>query len=339
MKSIILLTFMISTLFGITVQDMFKRDVTINAYEKIVCLGPGALRLVSYLQLQDKLVGIEKIEQKYDLKSPYRAILNKKRIKNLPIIGQGGPAKMPNLETLITLKPDVIFTSFMSKEQVELIQKKTKIPVVVLSYGASYGGGKNIGKLQAIKNSLHLIAKITHKEKRFKELREFIEEQEKELKSLNLNSTKLYVGGVAYKGAQGITSTESGYPPFELLGLKNDVLQNQKGHYFINLEALLEFNPKVVFLDLLGKKLISEELTKKKNIFNSIYAFKKDQVFWLYPSNFYNANVENIFVNSWLIASYLNKDIDFKAKQKEIYKVFLGKQGFDTFVKNNPYKL
>ncbi len=45
---------------------------------------------------------------------------------------------MPNLETLVSIKPDIIFTSILSLEQVNLIQNKTKIPVVALSYGASY---------------------------------------------------------------------------------------------------------------------------------------------------------------------------------------------------------
>ena len=128
-----------SSLLSITIQDMFDRKVEIKDTKKIVCLGPGALRLVSYLNLQDHIVGIEKLEKKYDLKAPYRTILDKKTLQSLPVVGQGGPGKMPNLETLISLNPDIIFTSFLSKEQVELIQKKTNIPVVVLSYGATYG--------------------------------------------------------------------------------------------------------------------------------------------------------------------------------------------------------
>ncbi len=328
-----------SSLLSITIHDMFDRKVEIKDTKKIVCLGPGALRLVSYLNLQDHIVGIEKLEKKYDLKAPYRTIFDKKTLQSLPVVGQGGPGKMPNLETLISLNPDIIFTSFLSKEQVELIQKKTNIPVVVLSYGATYGGVKQDNKLQSIKNSLKLIAKITQKQTRANELIEFINQQEKELSSLTLTNKKVYIGGIGYKGIQGITSTESSYPSFELLHLKNDILEDQKGHFFINKEALLSYNPQIIFLDYLSKKIINEELEKDKKIFNSITAFQQKQVYWLYPYNFYNTNIENVFINSWLIASYLQKDIDFQAKQKEIYKMFLGKRGFEIFEKNNPYKL
>lgn len=329
-----------SSLLSITIQDMFDRKVEIKDTKKIVCLGPGALRLVSYLNLQDHIVGIEKLEQKYDLKAPYRTILDKKTIQSLPVVGQGGPGKMPNLETLISLKPDIIFTSFLSKEQVELIQKKTNISVVVLSYGATYGGEKQDSKLQSIKNSLNLIAKITQTQTRANELIEFINQQEKELSSLTLTNKKVYIGGIGYKGIQGITSTESNYPSFELLHLKNDILlKEQKGHFFINKEALLSYNPQIIFLDYLSKKIINEELEKDKRVFNSITAFQQKQVYWLYPYNFYNTNIENLFINSWLIASYFQKDIDFRAKQKEIYKMFLGERGFEIFEKYNPYNL
>jgi len=328
-----------SSLLSITIQDMFDRKVEIKDTKKIVCLGPGALRLVSYLNLHENIVGIEKLEKKYDLKAPYRAIFNKATIKSLPVVGQGGPGKMPNLETLISLNPDVIFSSFLSKDQVELIQKKTKIPVIALSYGATYGGVKKDSKIQAIKKSLKLIAKITQKESRATNLIEFINRQEKELSSLTLTNKKVYIGGVGYKGAQGIISTESNYPSFELLNLKNDILKNKKGHFFINKEALITYNPQIIFLDYLSKKIINEDVKKNKNIFDSITAFKEKQVYWLYPYNFYNTNLENVLINSWLIASYFQKDINFQTKQKEIYEMFLGEKGFEVFKKDIPYKI
>lgn len=152
--------FVSAFLYGQVFTDTQGRKVNIEKTNKIVALGPGTLRVLTYLGLQDKLVGIEKFELKFDIKSPYRAVLDKKRIKKLPIVSQGGPNKMPNLETLIKVKPDILFTSFFSKEQVELTQSKTKIPVIVLSYGVSYGGGKNESKLNAIKKSLKLVEDI-----------------------------------------------------------------------------------------------------------------------------------------------------------------------------------
>ena len=339
MKIFILTALLFHIVFAMDVQDMMGRDVKIKQNKKIVCLGPGALRLAAYLNLQDRLVGIEKLELKYDLRSPYRAVLDKETIRSLRVVGQGGAGRMPNLETLAEVNPDIIFTSFLSNEQVSLIQDKTKIPVVALSYGSTYGGSKNESKLDAVKRSLKLMGKITSKEKRADELVKFMQVQQKTLASLKPPLKKVYIGGIGYKGAQGITSTESGYPPFKLLNLKNGVLENTKGHFFINKEALLSYNPQVIFLDRLGKKIVQEQIKRNKRIYDNIEAFKKSRVYWLYAYNFYNTNIENVFINSWMIASYAGLEIDIKQKQKQIYKIFLGEKGLQTLQKLKPNKI
>ncbi len=337
----ILLAMVLSTvfLFGIDVKDMFGRDVHIKENKKIVCLGPGALRLASYLGLQDRLVGIEKTELKFDLKAAYRATFDKKTIKALPIVGQGGPGKLPNLETLVSLQPDIIFTSFLSKEQIDLISTKTKSVVVALSYGATYGGEGDKSKLVAVKKSLKLMAKIMDKQKRAEELISFMKVQEEKLSLLKLASKKIYIGGIGYKGAQGITSTESAYPSFKLLSLDNEILQGKRGHLFINKEALLAYDPQIIFLDLLGKKIVKEEIAQNKRVFQSIDAFKNQKVFWLYPYNFYNTNIENVYINSWMISSYFGQDVKLEDIKKEVYTKFLGKKAYKTLQKSKFYKL
>lgn len=319
---IILLNF---TLNAKTFIDMYNREVEVTNNNKIVCLGPGTLRLITYMQLEKKLVGIEKKELRFSPNSAYSLVLDKKFIKSLPIVGQGGPGKMPNLETLINLKPDIIFTSILSPKQVALIQEKTKTPVIALSYGSNYSGKNNKeDKIEAVKKSLLLIAKIMDKQNRANELISFMNKQKEALRKVKIDDKAVYVGGVAYKGLHGITSTESDYPAFKLLNIKNPILQNHIGHAFVNKETLLSFNPEVIFLDSVSKKIILEEIEKDKAIYKHIKAFKNNNIYWLYPSNFYNTNIENIYINSWLIASYFGKNIDIKKVKKRVYEKFLG---------------
>ena len=88
--------------FSTTIKDMQNRDITLpKEIKKIVAIGPGALRLIFMLNAKDMLVGIEKIEHKAISFSEYRTILGKEKIQSLPIIGVGGPNKLPNLEKLI----------------------------------------------------------------------------------------------------------------------------------------------------------------------------------------------------------------------------------------------
>ncbi|MBN2833116.1 MAG: ABC transporter substrate-binding protein, partial [Campylobacterales bacterium] len=157
MKKILsLLLLFAPMLFSQTYTDMLGREVSLEKSDKIVCIGPGALRLAVYLGLETRLVGIEKTEKDPSLLSPYRTFLGKEKISKLPIIGTGGPGKMPDLEALLVAKPDFIIASFVDKNQLELISSKTNIQLIAISYGASYGGTSK-KNLEDIKNSLLLL--------------------------------------------------------------------------------------------------------------------------------------------------------------------------------------
>ncbi|MEJ5167526.1 MAG: ABC transporter substrate-binding protein [Arcobacteraceae bacterium] len=324
MRIVVFFVILCSYLSGAVIKDMLQREVVIKENQKIVAIGPGALRLITYMNLQDRVVGVENIELSFDTKSTYRVALDKNTMANLPVIGEGGAGKMPNLEALIGTDADIIFASFVSFEQIEMIQSKTKIPVVSLSYGAGYGSTTNQDKLDDVKKSLLLIGEIMGNTQRAKELIEYMGGLEQEIKTLIKNDKKVYIGGIGYKGARGITSTENNYPSFELLGLKNAIVSPISGHIDISFEELISINPDFVFLDMLGKKIIDEEIVSKKPLINLLDAYKNNKILWLYPYNFYNTNIENIYINSYIIASHFGADINIEAKQQEIFTKFFG---------------
>lgn len=306
--------------------DMLGRSVAIEKAEKFLFLGPGALRMGTYLGLQDSLAGVERFEQRplVQSPSPYRTHLGVDFLKKLPVVSEGGPGKMPNLEAIIVANPDVIFTSFFDKNQISQIQSKTGIPVIALSYGASYGGTSN-KNIEDIKASLLLIGEITNKQTRAKELVDFIAAQEVELAKISLPAKSIYIGGVPYKGIQPITSTEVNYPPFELLGLKNSVFANKpdaKGHQFIDFEALLAANPEIIFIDSLSKSKISDDYEAKKSLYNSLNAYQNGKVIEVLGFNNYSTNVENLLVIAWQIASHLGEQIPLHVKATEIFEAF-----------------
>jgi iron complex transport system substrate-binding protein len=305
---------------------MLGRSVDINSAEKFLFLGPGAMRLGTYMGLQNKLAGIERFEQRplVASPSPYRTYLGLDFFQKLPVVSEGGPGKMPNLEALIVAKPDVIFTSFFDKNQIAQIESKTGIPVIALSYGASYGGTSN-KNLEDIKASLLLIGEISNTQKRAQELVDFIALQENELSKISLPSKSIYIGGVPYKGIQPITSTEVNYPPFELLGLTNSVFASMpeaKGHQFIDLEALLKTNPEIIFIDSLSKSKITEDYQAKKALFDTLQAYQNGTVVEVLGFNNYSTNVENLLLIAWQIASYLGYDISLHVKAQEIFEAF-----------------
>jgi len=303
----------------LTFTTLFSSQI--KKIDKIIAIGPGALRLVTILDSSDKIIGLEKMEHRSIGFSEYRSIIGKKKILSLPIIGAGGPNKLPNLETLIRLKPDLIVASFIDKKQLSIITKKTGIPTISLSYGLGYGGVKN--KTEAIKNSILILGKILDKNERANKIVNFMNQEEKELKKYPIKNQNIYIGGIGFKGAHGITSTEKKYPSFELLNIINPLAKNAKSnHIMIQEESLILQNPDFIFLDLFGKKIINENFKKKKALYSSLKAFKNKNISWLLPYNFYNTNISNVYINSWIILLKLGYKIDIESKMHKIYDTF-----------------
>ncbi|AFL69481.1 ABC transporter substrate-binding protein [Sulfurospirillum barnesii] len=339
MKKILSLLLLFATmLFSQTYTDMLGRKVSLEKSDKIVCIGPGALRLAVYLGLENRLVGIEKTENDPSALSPYRTFLGKEKISKLPIIGTGGPGKMPDLEALLVAKPDFIIASFVDKNQLELIASKTNIPLIAISYGASYGGTSK-KNLDDIKNSLLLLGDITHTSQRAHALVAFIKAQEEALGAISLPSQKLYVGGIGYKGVQGLTSTEATYPPFELLGLKNSVFEGTttQGHQFIELEALMKNDPDIIFIDLFGKQKVEQDYLTQKALYDTLKAYKTGNVKEILGFNFYSTNVENLLVIAWQIAAHLGAPVDVNEKAHAIFNAFYTEPKGSVLLESLPY--
>ena len=181
------------------ITDMLGREVEVpKDVNKIVCVGPGCLRLITYLKATDKVVGVEDAEKKWDIYGrPYR--IAHPELAELPTIGQGGANPKPNPEELLKVKPDVVFACYLTKEQANDLQQKTGIPVVVLSYG----------KLATFNNkelfdSIELAGKILGKEGRASEVVKFIKDCQTDLneRTKNISDDKkptVYVGGIGFK--------------------------------------------------------------------------------------------------------------------------------------------
>lgn len=317
-RAFALLFLAFGSVFG--VSDMLGREVNVQKTNKIVFIGPGALRFGVYLGVTDRVVGIEAREKQQSTHAPYSTVVKAKNLDNKPIIGEGGPGKIPTMEALITSKAELIIASFVSKENMDLIEQKTKIPV----FGIDYGDGKSAKSMELVKQSLLKLGEILGAKTRADELVTFMNNEEKIFKSLNLAPKSLYIGGVSYKGSWGIASTEGRYLPFELLGVANAVAQGQSGHLFLDLEKIAEVDPDIVFVDVGGEKIITDEINNKKEFFDSLKAFKNGQFYKVAPFNFYNTNIENCYFIAWQVASKLGAKVDLDTKKAEIYKKFLG---------------
>ncbi len=322
----------------VEVVDMLGRKVTVpEKVERVVCVGPGALRLIVYLQATDKVVGVEDAEKEWSpYGRPYR--IAHPELAKLPIIGQGGPSPVPHPESIVKVNPDVIFATYVDAQQADNLQQKTGIPVVVLSYGelATFDN-------EQLFDSIMLAGRILGKEKRAEEVVEFIKRSVRDLnnRTKGVESKTVYVGGVGYKGQQGIESTECKFPPFVAVNARNVVDElKREGHVFVDREKILEWNPEVIFIDENGLALIKDDYSKNPDFYRSLTAFKNGKVYGILPFNYYTTNVGTAIADAYYIGKVLYpdkfKDIDPVKKADEIFEFLVGKPVYGEMLKEYP---
>lgn len=302
------------------IVDLAGRKVgTPEKINKIVAVGPGALRLIAYLEAEDKVVGIEEFEKR-NQKRPY--ILAKKELLKLPVIGPqfGGDA-----ELIAAQDPDLIIASYLTKAQMNTLQKKTLIPVVSINDGSP---GSMTEK--ELKESLKFLAEILDERKRAEELINFFNQSKLELKSkgsASQSAVKVYIGGIGNKGAQGITSTESNYPPFRYLDLKNIIEEKNKNNFTISKEKLLLEDPEFIFIDQGGIELVKKDL--KREEFKYLKAYQENKIYQLLPYNHYTTNFATMLADAYYISKIIYpekfKNLKVEEKADQIYKKFVGK--------------
>lgn len=317
------------------IVDGTGRTVAVpDKISRIICSGPGALRLITYFNAQDLVVAVDDMEtagKQFDAR-PY-AIANP-QYKNLPVFGEfrgnDDPEKILGLAT----PPQVIFKTYptMGYDPVELSQK-TDIPVVVLGYG-------NLAvQRDIIYQSLRIIGRVLDREERADALIGFFDSQVDELNQRTAaieHKKTCFVGGIAHKGPHGFLSTEPNYPPFEFVNAANianssDVKVQNLSHSTFSKEKLLDENPDVLFLDLstlqMGEDHGGLYELKTDPVFQALDAVADGRVYGVLPYNWYSQNFGSILADAWYVGKVLYPDpfadVDPVAKADEIYQFLL----------------
>ena len=325
------------------ITDASGRQVRIpETVEHVICSGPGALRLLTYLGAKDKIVGVDDMEKqrpRFDAR-PY-ALANP-QFKNYPIFGEFRGHDHPERILTLTPLPEVIFKTYpkMGHDPVALSQK-TGIPVIVLNYG-------NLGKhRKAFFHSLRIMGAVKGKSEREKNVVAFFEGMIADLQSRTVDIPKekrptCFVGGIAYRGPHGFQSTEPIYPPFALVNALNlartpVMSDNALQHSSIAKEKIVAWDPDILFLDLstlqMGEDAGGLFELKTDPAYQSLTAVQKGKVYGVLPYNWYTRNFGSVLANAYFIGKLLYPekfaDIDPAAKADDIYTFLVGKPVFE----------
>ena len=125
----------------VTVTDMIGREVTVapGSYQRVVCIGAGALRMYSYIGDTALLCGVEDIDnttladrpKMFDgVARPY-VLAYGDVFAALPSCGVGGPnAQAAEAEKILSCQPDIIISEYEDVEKADALQQQVGVPVI-----------------------------------------------------------------------------------------------------------------------------------------------------------------------------------------------------------------
>ncbi|NLX18747.1 MAG: iron ABC transporter substrate-binding protein [Desulfobulbus sp.] len=325
-----------------TVVDALGRTVVVpDAVERVICSGSGSLRLLCYLQAQDRVVAVDDIETKRNEFDARPYALANPQLKQLPVFGQFRGQDNPEVILTLDPQPQVIFKVFMGMgNRPDELQAKTGIPVVAVDSGDL---GLHRSQFAA---SVRLMGEVLGKSERAEELLSYFDKTISDLRTRTADipperRPSVYLGGVAFKGPHGLQSTEPAYPPFLFIGARNPAFQGTGKNVsssMIAKEQIVSWNPDYLFVDLstlqMGQHAGGLYELRTDPAYTSLQAVADDRVFGVLPYNWYAQNFESILANAYFIGKTLYpdrfEDTDPAVKADEIYTFVVGKPVFSA---------
>lgn len=321
-----------------TVVDCYGREVEIPAEVKtVVCTGSGALRMVCYLQCADMLAGVEDTDKHYET-STLRdyAHVYYETLQDLPAIGKGGgTANTAYVEELIALQPDVILSGY-SQEALEDLARTTGIPCVsVRALSVNFID-------ESFYTAMEVAADVLGAQDRCEAVLAYIDACKADLSARTADIPEAdkplcYTGAVTYSGTHGFTGTYSNFGPFLAIGARNAADRaDTEGYYDADPEAILTWDPEVIFLDPGSLDLVEEEYDANPGFFDALTAVQEGRVYACVSYNNYSTNVGYAIADAYYAGSVLFPeqfaDIDIAAKTDEILEFLLGRGYYDDMV-------
>jgi len=326
---------------SITVSDMVGRqvEVTPGSYQRIVCIGAGALRLYSYIGDCNLLSGVEDIDNEtlsqrpkmFDgVARPY-FIANKDVFSTLPSCGVGGPnAQAAEAEKILSCNPDLIISEYEDSDKANALQAQVGVPVITLKVGSSGVWGENLT------NTFNLLGKVLNKQSRAQELNDYIASEKQKIVNLTKDVTTkptTYICGLGNWGTTNHLWTAQNYNSFNIANIKNAItdltangIQKIEEEKFVSLGSSIE----VMIIDAAAVKNIKPLYKQDPTMFSSVKAWNEGEVYLQMAYNAYYTNIELALVNTWYNAKVvypsLFEDLDIKAKTNEVTRMFNGKE-------------
>lgn len=326
-----------------TVTDLIGREVDLipGSYERVVCIGAGALRMYSYIGDMSRICGVEDIDnlqmdtrpKVFDSSARPYILAYGDLLSGLPSCGTGGPnAQTAEAEKILSCSPDIVISEYEDTEKENALQEQLGVPVVTLK--ASPGGVFT----EEFSASIRLLGKIFGREEKAETLISFVETETAEITRRTSGIPEeekpvVYICGLGSWGTTNHLMTSESFPAFSVANIKNAVTGlGIKGIGPIEEEKFISLGESVdiMFIDSAAIKNIKPFYEQDRSLFELCRAWRDGEVYLEMAYNAYYTNYEIALANAWFMAKTVYperfSDIEITAKLNEITKVFLGKE-------------
>ena len=309
----------------LTLVDKEDRAVTIyKPVERVVSIMPANTRIIVALGAANKLVGIDQASTTdFSFQKAYP------EGEELPVVGM---VREPNIELLLSLKPDVIFT-WGGYGISDNVQEKTGIPVV---------GVHSYTKIEEMANNFRIIGNILGKEKEAEELISYANEELNKVREATSDipdneKPKVYLA--FWSKWNGESRTPIWYEPVAIAGginVAKDCPPTVKGYStMVSIEQIVAWNPDI-FLIHHGSSRAStptvEDVLSDPRL-QSINAVKNRKVYYTLGM-WYGWEYPRVLTETLYMAKYMHpdkfEDLDLEKKGNEIFERFYGVDGLWT---------
>ena len=321
--------------------DMIGREVTVipGSYERVVCIGAGALRMFSYIGDVQLLAGVEDIDnlslterpKMFDsVARPYMLAYGDV-FTALPSCGVGGPnAQAAEAEKILTCNPDLVISEYEDVEKEDALQEQLGVPVITLKAGPA-------GVFdESFKATMRMLGILFQQEEKAEKLVSFIEEEQAEISSRTANVNEedkpsVYICGLGNWGTTNHLMTAQNYISFNVANVKNAVNDLEKnGIQAIEEEKFVALGEDIdiMIMDAAAVKNIKPLYAETPDMFDVCKAWQNGEVYLEMAYNAYYTNYEIALINTWFVAKTvypeLFADIDLTEKTNEVTEIFLG---------------
>ena len=299
----------------ITITDMIGREVTVTpgSYQRVVCIGAGALRMYSYIGDVSLLCGVEDIDntslaerpKMFDsVARPYMLAYGE-CFTALPSCGVGGPqAQTAEAEKILSCNPDIVISEYEDVEKEDALQEQLGVPVITLKAGPGGVFDDNFF------GTMRMLGKIFQNEEKAETLCSFIESERAEISKRTADIPEeekpaVYICGLGNWGTTNHLMTAQNYISFNVANVKNVVtdleapgIQAIEEEKFVALGEDMD----IIIMDAAAVKNIKPLYTENPTMFDTCKAWQNGEVYLEMAYNAYYTNYEIALINTWFIA-------------------------------------